>query len=386
MFSETNIISSDSLFTNDELDMLEQLNLTDDTNEKVDETIVEYKNGKYFFQNYHSNDYFDPNSNNLNISLEEDYKGETNSDWKLCPKCKVRLQDLGFATSECSKCGAEINKNSEEQDIKKASGFSGNTTTNYINFDSKAYVKVKIIKELKQKNYNSIKHKIPVYVIEAAVDQFLTISEYKIHRGSVQRGLKGMLIKYKLDEHLMSKSTKIIGKIYGLTDKQLSTADALLRAYDAKGIIKIIYLNVDRTLSFISTYVNTFKIEQKYVNFVNDIINEADRKKVHLTNNFKPSTKATGAFILFVSSFPELNIKKNDIIKESELTSSTVNRYYNLLLDNLSLLAPVYNKWGIKMVTKESKSKSSKNLLPPIPVTIKLEPLMLNCNGVVQDD
>ena len=136
-------------------------------------------------------------------------KGETNSDWKLCPKCKVRLQDLGFATSECSKCGAEINKNSEEQDIKKASGFSGNTTTNYINFDSKAYVKVKIIKELKQKNYNSIKHKIPVYVLEAAVDQFLTISEYKIHRGSVQRGLKGMLIKYKLDEHLMSKSTKI---------------------------------------------------------------------------------------------------------------------------------------------------------------------------------
>ena len=118
MFSETNIISSDSLFTNDELDMLEQLNLTDDTNEKVDETIVEYKNGKYFFQNYHSNDYFDPNSNNLDISLEEDYKGETNSDWKLCPKCKVRLQDLGFATSECSKCGAEINKNSEEQDIK----------------------------------------------------------------------------------------------------------------------------------------------------------------------------------------------------------------------------------------------------------------------------
>lgn len=369
----TSIITSDSLFTNDELAMLDQLTLDD-----CSETLVEFKDGQYFTHNFSSpnDDAFDPNANNLNVIIKNELN-ELNTDWKLCPRCKVRLQDLGVASSECSKCGAEINKNSEDHEIKKSSTFAGATQANYINCDSKAYVRCKIVKELKQKNYDSVKHKIPMHIIESAVDQFLTISEHKIHRGSVQRGLKGMLIKYKLDEAGMSKSTKIIGQIYGLTDKHLSTADALLRAYDAEGIIKINCLNVDRTLSFISNHINIFKVDSKYINFINDLINEADRKQVHMNNNFKPSTKAAGAFLLFLNSFPELNIKKNDVIKESGLTSSTVNRYYNLLIDNLHLLSAIYNKWSIKTPLKENKIKSQKSSLPPTPVIIKFEPLVI---------
>jgi len=365
----TSIITGDSLFTSDELNMLNQLTVADDDEKDIDETLVEFKNGQYFLSSLSNDDAFDPNANNLNVALNTN---EVNEHWKLCPHCKVRLQDLGVASSECSKCGAEINKNSEDHEIKKGSSFSGATQANYINCDSKAYVRCKIVKELKQKNYDSTKHKIPMFIIEAAVDQFLTISEHKIHRGSIQRGLKGMLIKYKLDESNMSKSTKVIGQIYGLTDKQLSTADALLRAYDAEGIIKISCLNVDRTLSFISNHINIFKVEAKYINFINELINEADRKKVHLHNNFKPSTKAAGAFILFLNSFPAL-------------TSSTVNRYYNLLMDNLQLLSSVYNRWGIKQPPKENKIKSQKSSLPPMPVIIKLEPLSVNSSGVLQD-
>jgi hypothetical protein len=295
----------------------------------------------------------------------------------------VRLQDLGMASSECSQCGAEINKNSEEQDAKKPSTYSGSTTANYLNCDSKAYVRTKIVKELKQKSIDSVKHKIPQFVIEDAVDQFLTISEHKIHRGSVQRALKAKLIQYKLIESNMIKPSKVIAYMFGLTDKQLSASDALLREYDAAGIIKIACLNVDRTDSFIRNYTNIFKVDGKYANFVIDLINEADRKKVHLTNNFKPSTKATGAFILFLSSFPDIGIKKSEVIKESGLTSSTVNRYYNLLIDNIHLLLSVYTKWGICPPTREQKIKEVKPTLPPTPVSIKLEPLPTTDTGLI---
>jgi len=373
--TETDIISSDSLFSNDDLEKLGQLNDFD----HEPETIIEVRNGQYFVCSA-----FDPNANNLNnINDHTENGNEVNKDWKVCPICKVRLQDSGFATSECSQCGAEINKNSEDQEIKKVSTFGGTVTANYLNCDSKAYVRTKIVKELKQKSYDSTKHKIPQYIVEDAVDQFLTISEHKIHRGSVQRGLKWKLIQYKLIENDMIKSSKIIAQIAGLTDKQLSAADALLREYDAEGVIKIQCLNVDRTESFIKNYINIFKIESKYGNFISELINEADRKKVHLTNNFKPSTKATGAFILFLSSFPHLEIKKIDVIKESGLTSSTVNRYYNLLIDNIHLLTSVYVRWSIQPPSKEQKKPVPKVLIPPTPVIIKLEPLPVSDDGII---
>ena len=373
---QTTIISSDSLFSCDDLDKLNQLNLSSDNSP---ETIIhEVRNGQYFVCSA-----FDPNANNLNFEISETNTNEINKDWKVCPNCKVRLQDLGVATSECSQCGAEINKMSEEQDIKKTCSYTGTTTANYLNCDSKAYVRTKIVKELKQKSIDSNKHKIPQFVIEDAVDQFLTISEHKIHRGSVQRALKAKLIQYKLIESNMIKPSKIIAQMFGLTDKQLSAADALLREYDAGGIIKIACLNIDRTDSFIRNYINIFKIDTKYANFIIELINEADRKKVHLTNNFKPSTKATGAFILFLNSFPDLAIKKSEVIKESGLTSSTVNRYYNLLMDNIHLLIGIYNKWGILPPIKETKIQKEKAILPPTPVVIKLEPLPTTDTGII---
>jgi hypothetical protein len=367
--SETDIISSDNLFSNDDLEKLNQLAVIEP------ETIIEVRNGQYFVCSA-----FDPNANDINAI--QNTTSEVNKDWKVCPICKVRLQDLGVASSECSQCGAEINKNSEDQEIKKTCTYTGTVTSNYLNCDSKAYVRCKIVKELKQKSYNSAKHKIPQFIIEDAVDQFLTISEHKIHRGSVQRALKAKLIQYKLIESNMIKPSKVITQMFELTDKQLSAADALLREYDAEGIIKIQCLNVDRTESFIRNYINIFKIDGKYGNFIIDLINEADRKKVHLTNNFKPSTKATGAFILFLNSFPDLGIKKSDVIKESGLTSSTVNRYYNLLMDNIHLLIPVYTRWALAPPIKEQKKQISKSALPPTLVTIKLEPLPTD-NGII---
>jgi hypothetical protein len=371
---DTSINSSSSLFTDDELDMLKQLNnLEYDPTESSNETFVEFKDGQY---GYYIGEQFDQ------VKNDEDDAKIRNIDWKLCPVCHEKLQDLGVATSECPKCGAEIVKASEDHEIKKSGGFSGVTQPNYLNCDSKAHIKRKLINELKQKNYDTKKHMVPTFIIETAIDKFLTISEKKIHRGSVQRGLKGMLIKYTLDENNMSKSTKVIGQIYGLTDKQLSAADALIRDYAAQGIIKISCLNADRTVSFISNYVGVFGIDSKYVNFILELIAEADRVGVHLSNNYKPSTKATGAFLLFLSSFPDLPIKRTDVIKESGLTSSTVNRYYNLLLLNISLLTSVYNRWGIKLPV-ENKVKVQKNTLaPPPPITLILEPL--DNSGIIQ--
>lgn len=365
----TDIISSGSLFTNDELELLQQLD---------NETFVEFKDGQYYIDNTRDQNLNDINNDSL-VSLDND-------DWKQCPICHEKLHDLSVATSECPKCGAEVIKNSEDQELKKAGsgGFTGVTQPNYINCDSKSHIKRKLVNELKQKNYDSKKHMIPAFIIETAVDKFLTISERKIHRGSVQRGLKGMLIKYTLEENNMSKSTKVIGQIYGLTDKQLSAADALLRDYDAQGVIKINCLNIDRTASFINNYSNIFKIEPKYIPFINEIIIEADKMGIHLSNNFKPSTKATGAFLMFLASVPSVSIKRQDVIKESGLTSSTVNRYYNLLLSNVNLLVGVYQRWGIHPPVSE-KMKSCSIPVLPSPIIFKLEPLACSNSGVICD-
>lgn len=360
--ADTEIICGADLFGQDTLNKLEQLEIVD-----PEETIIEVRCGEYF-----SCSAFDPNSSNLMYSGTNS-DNEINTDWKICPTCKLKLHDLGMASSTCSQCGTVLEKNSEEQDIKKNTSFSGSTTTSYFNCDSKAYVRTKIIKELKQKSIDSVNHKIPQYIIEEAVDLFLAISEYKIHRGYVQRALKAKLIQYKLIEYGMIKPSKVIAQMFGLSDKQLSAADALIREYDAAGIIKIPCLNVDRTDNFIRNYINTFKIDIKYATFIAELINEADIKKIHLLNNFKPSTKATGAFILFLCSFPELELKKSDVIKESGLTSSTVNRYFNLLIDNIHLLTNVYKRWNIKPPSKEIKKENKTT--PPIEFTIKLVPL-----------
>jgi hypothetical protein len=311
MIEDTNIISSSSLFSLDDLELLKKL----DTPSPVD-------NNRY--QNY-INDKSD-----INSTTDDEIK----DNWKLCPICHFKLQDLNVSSAECSKCGVEA---------------SSITNASYIIPESKINIKKKIMYDLKQKNNDSIKHKIPIFILEDAIDKFITISEKKIHRGSVQKGIKAMLIKYALDENNMSKSTKIIGQMYKLTDKQLSAADAILREYDAQGVIKIKNLNIDRTFCFINNYIKIFNIDEQHTNFMIDIINEAEKIGIHLLNNFKPSTKATGAFLLYTSSFPELKIKKCDIIKESGLTTSTVNRYYNLLFDNIEKFRHIYDFWNIKM-------------------------------------
>lgn len=366
------IISSGSLFTCDELELLQQLDASSSERATpTSETIVEFKNGQYRYYSYGEIEMND------NIDIKND-------DWKQCPVCHEKLQDLSVATSECPKCGTEVIKISEEQELKKNnSSFSGVTQPNYINCDSKAHIKRRIVNELKQKNYDTKKHLIPTFIIESAADKFLTIAEKKTHRGSIQKGMKGMLVKYALDENNMSKSSKDIGRMYGLTEKQLSTADALLRDYVAQGVIKISCLNVDRTASFINNYVNIFKIDYKYTPFINEIINEADKAGVHLSNNFKPSTKATGAFLVFLSSFPTINIKRSDVIKESGLTSSTVNRYYNLLLSNIYLLSNLYRKWGIRLPASEKTKIQPPSI--PAPFILKLEPLAVTYDGVLCD-
>lgn len=368
--SEIDIISSDSLFSNETLEQLNQLSVYSDS----PETLIEVRNGQYFVCSA-----FDPNANNLNIPTSNNTNSEINDEWKVCPMCKVRLQDLGFAMSECSQCGAEIAKHADEQDMKKSNGFTGIVMPNFTNCDAKIYVRGKIIKELKQKSFDSTKHKIPMDIIEDAVDQFLMISEHKTHRGPVQRALKAKLIQYKLIEKDLIKTSKVIAQIFGITDKQLSAADTLIREYVALGIIQIDRLNVDKTNIFVRNYIKHFNIDGKYADFIIEIINEADKKNVHLINGFKPSTKATGAFVLFLASFPELEIKKSDVIKESDLTPSTVNRYHNLLMDNIHLLERVYKRWDIKSPSKDQKKSIQKN----IPTTFKLEPLPLSIDGLV---
>ena len=91
--SETDIISSDNLFSSDDLEKLNQLAVIEP------ETIIEVRNGKYFVCSA-----FDPNANDINAT--QNTTSEVNKDWKVCPICKVRLQDLGVASSECSQCGA----------------------------------------------------------------------------------------------------------------------------------------------------------------------------------------------------------------------------------------------------------------------------------------
>ena len=361
MDPNTNIISSKSLFSNDELDLLKELS----DYSSNEETIVEFKNGQYGYYV----------GNQLDSKLDE--IGMKNNDWKMCPICHEKLQDLYVATSECPKCGAEVNKLAEDHEIKKnggggygGGGYSGGTR-NYVSCDSKINIKRKLVNELKHKTYGN--HVIPADIIEIAVDKFLTISEKKIHRGSVQRGLKGMLIKYTLDAHGMSKSTKIIGKIYGLSDKQLSAADAILREYDAQGVISIEYLNIDKTPIFVSKYINEFKIDKKYMGFIIEIISDADDIGIHLTNNYKPSTKAAGAFSLFVESYPELNISKSEIIKESTLTTSTVNHYYKKLVENIDKFAETYAKWSVPPPVKKTTKGKKKALSPTFPINFKLD-------------
>lgn len=388
---DTNIISSSSLFTNQELDLLQQLDDNVSINIKptedlTKETFVEFRNGQYGYYAAHNQEFTNDDflSDDIRVVNEQDIK---NNDWKMCPTCHEKLQNLSIATSECPKCGAEVINASEDQELKKSGGggFSGIVQSNYLNYDSKAHIKRKIVSELKQKSYNSDKHMIPAYIIEIAVEKFLIISKKKIHRGSVQRGLKVMLIKYTLDENNISKSTKVIGKIYNLDDKQLSAADALLRNYVAQGVIEINCLNVDRTAGFINNYINIFKIDTKYVSFINEIINEADKAGVHLSNNFKPSTKATGSFLLFLYSFSSIQVKSADVIKESGLTKSTVTRYFNLLLNNIALLKPVYNRWGIRPPISLEKKNINKTIMPPPYVIFKLEPLTVDGAGVIQD-
>ena len=92
--TEIDIISSDNLFSSDDLDKLNQLNSSDLSES---ETIIEVRNGKYFICSA-----FDPNANNINYIIDGNNNNELNNDWKVCPNCKVRLLDLGMASSECS--------------------------------------------------------------------------------------------------------------------------------------------------------------------------------------------------------------------------------------------------------------------------------------------
>jgi transcription initiation factor TFIIIB Brf1 subunit/transcription initiation factor TFIIB len=202
---------------------------------------------------------------------------------------------------------------------------------NCANYNS--YRKIKSMREMVNWSSHSTTNQFPKNVIKEANEQFAQIRESGVVvRKNVKKGLQGACLYYACYSNGISRTPMEIAKIIDITEKNISNGDRLLRDLNERGIITL-PSGLDPAVSYINRYFELLKIDERYKQFVIDIINQFEEDKLHVIYDTKTNTKCIGAIYMLIDRIPELKqrISREKIEEECEISKNTFNKYYNML-------------------------------------------------------
>lgn len=313
-----------------------------------------------------------PTNTNIELSLERKVEFDEKEAVTEC-ECGGKLQRKRDIVI-CQGCGIELNNNAnvtEEQYSTSAmtecnvndngfipvkmigrGSFGYNKSMLKTCASYKKYRKVLTLKEMNNWNIHSKKQHIPKNVIKEANDIFMTIKDHgHVYRKDVKKGVLSACIYYACYNNGITKTPSEVAEFSGIEEKFHSFGDRILHDLNERGVI-----NISEKINPIEHYVNRYmellNIDKKYKPFVMDIINRADKNKIHILHDSKNNTKCVGTIYMLVERVPELRktISKELIEKECGISKTTFIRYYqNALCKYYRKFKKSFKRHGIRM-------------------------------------
>ncbi len=291
---------------------------------------------------------------------------------KECIHCKGKLS-ISSGTLVCKDCGIETFNNiggTEEEYSTSAitdcnvnsNGFMAlkmtgkgsygyqrsllKTCANY-----QQYRKVSTLKDMNNWNNNSEKYHIPKNVIQQANDMFDKIKKRKIvFRKDGKKGVLSACLYYACYDNNISKTPSEIAQFSNIEEKFHSHGDRILHSLNELGIIQI-PAKINPTSDYVNRYMELLDIDKKYKQFIMDLIDRAEEKKIHILHDSKANTRAVGAIYMLIERTPELKAKitKEIIEKECGISKTTFIRYYKILYKYYKLVKKIFKRHTISM-------------------------------------
>ena len=297
-------------------------------------------------------------------------------DWKACPDCSVRMQPM-TTSYRCTICGRDeqVFDQSTEYNSSVIDNYNTNdtfsTSLRIVGKDSHRYHKALLNttsdyskiqnnttnKQLSRFNSQSTDGKLPLIIMREAADLYSQLQRHKIVcRGDGRKGTLGGCIYFVCREHNIAKKPKEITTFLGIDESYLSKGDKLLRKLHAKGKIDIL-IYYDPEEAYLSQYFQLLGIDVTYKPFVTALNKRSSQVDMAGVNNSRTSTKCAGSIYMLKMQL-SLPFGKSDIVKYCKISKSTYMRYYDFLVKNRRLLAPLFREYGIPRL-RGAKKKAS---------------------------
>ena len=287
---------------------------------------------------------------------KEDIKEE--KDWQICENCNVSAIHQDFLLV-CPECGVEIqNIDSASEnysyckksnDITKIEGKNSYTYNKSLRTTCSNYSewnKAKSIKKLNKFSYETKAERTPEYVNKQVIEQFEKIRKIKTFRGTGQNRVLAAISYYIMKEEGLIRQPRSIAELHGLSEKDLSKGDSIVRQYIEEKVIDL-PVNHDVHELFIDKYLSLLNIDaDKYKKIILEIIERGEKKRIYRRKTPKPSTKCVGSIYLIIRSDKSLSITKEEIINKCNISKTTFISNYQLLLSKKKIYKKIYQKYS----------------------------------------
>lgn len=315
------------------------------------------------------------------INEINDADDETCEDkYKICNDCDKQMTVGINNVYVCSDCGVIkniiTNNDSYESSITnyntnntfympiKCVGPQSYSYQKCIRNNTSEYKKIQetnIKKKIYHFNYNHTKINIPKNIISAAIDQYKKIrNSHKVYRGDILNGIICGLIYYECLKESIAVKPKDIATWANISESNMSKGDKIIKILQDDKVLVLPYSdNIDRT--FIKTYLIKLNIDDKYLEFLYDILQCINMYKICNINS-RMSTKTAGLIYLIVKC-ENMPITIDNISTEFGICVTTFKTYYNNIIKRANLLTHIFEEYEISqpwLTTRKSQKKERK--------------------------
>jgi transcription initiation factor TFIIIB Brf1 subunit/transcription initiation factor TFIIB len=176
----------------------------------------------------------------------------------------------------------------------------------------------------------------PHNVVLDAADLYYEVQQHCIKRGDVRMGAMAACLYRLCDHHGITRKPKEIADIFHIEQSELSNGEKILDELDAKGLLKKIKTktikdsnNTDQNdaqmIAFLNRYFECLNIPTSYKEFATRLIRFTKKYRIAVSSIM--SSKCAGVIYILSTRVKELNIKRETIEKECNISKSTFGRF-----------------------------------------------------------
>lgn len=281
-----------------------------------------------------------------------------------CPDCPEMPMQLQNSEYKCPGCMRTESAEIVGIDIRTLMG--ANTLGRFRGAGEYARTqKESVLRQLKNNNDSYSGGKFPLDLLDDVATQYNTIQNSTedvydsegtiiktkkfVRRSNVRDEVLAALIHFECVRRTDVRKKKDIAAFMKLQTNGFSSGENILRNLYAEGKISI-DIGDEPVEGFATRYLDCLGIENdNYVNFVTDIINVAEQKKIGV-NSFT-SSKVVGTIWILITQL-KINISVEQLEQAGDNTKkNTFIKFYKEVAKNNKLFAHVFRKYGVPLLS-----------------------------------